>query len=121
MSYRPEDGSTQTEGRVMQQEETGRYQSYQGQGDYGYQGRQSGGPDFVQRHIETPETKEFFKTSEFFAFALAVAGVFIASSVVDGFDAQHAWNLITALTIGYMVSRGIAKAGARKGYDNNYR
>ena len=105
----------------MQQEETGRYQSYQGQGDYGYQGRQAGSQDFVQRHIETPETKEFFKTSEFFAFALAVAGVFIASSVVDGFDAQHAWNLITALTIGYMVSRGIAKAGARKGYDNNHR
>ena len=113
MSYRPEDGTLGTEERPMQTQSYGN-QGYQ---DQSYQ-RQSGGGDFVQRHIETPETKEFFKTSEFFAFALAVAGVFIASAVVDGFDAQHAWNLITALTIGYMVSRGIAKAGARKGYDN---
>lgn len=114
MSYRPEGGNLETEERPIQSQSYGN-QGYQ---DHGYQPRQSGGPDFVQRHIETPETKEFFKTSEFFAFALAVAGVFIASAVVDGFDAQHAWNLITALTIGYMVSRGIAKAGARKGYDN---
>ncbi len=44
-------------------------------------------------------------------------GVLIASAVVDssdgqGFGANDAWRYITHLTIGYMVSRGLAKAGS---------
>ncbi|MGW4465048.1 hypothetical protein [Micromonospora sp. NPDC004704] len=53
---------------------------------------------------------------------LAVIGVLIASNVVgdsgnnDGHDlfaADKAWWFITLLTVGYMVSRGLAKAGSR--------
>jgi hypothetical protein len=53
---------------------------------------------------------------------LAVLGVLIASYVVgdranndgsDIFAADKAWWYITLLTIGYMVSRGLAKSGSR--------
>ena len=32
----------------------------------------------------------------------------------DPFNAEHALRYITFLTIGYMVSRGLAKAGSRQ-------
>jgi hypothetical protein len=70
--------------------------------------------EFARRYIRTPETKEFFKTSEFVAFVLATAAVLIASVIDDGFDAFEAWLLVTALTVGYMLSRGLSKSGARK-------
>ncbi len=68
------------------------------------------------------ETKSSFKTSELAVYALAVIGVLIASYVVgdrgandgsDIFAADKAWWYISLLTIGYMVSRGLAKAGSR--------
>ncbi len=70
-------------------------------------------------HRSVKETKPSFKTTELIAYVLAVVGVFIASAVVDvGDDGQvfspyQAWRLITFLTIGYMISRGLAKAGSR--------
>jgi hypothetical protein len=66
------------------------------------------------------ETKASFKTTEFFAYIAAVIGVLVASAVVDGtdFGAQKAWFYVTLLTIGYMVSRGLAKAGSRDFYDD---
>ncbi|WP_202817797.1 hypothetical protein [Kribbella sp. ALI-6-A] len=46
--------------------------------------------------------------------------VLIAAAVVgdngdgqDGFGAERAWFYVTLLTIGYLVSRGLAKAGSR--------
>ena len=68
------------------------------------------------------ETKPSFKTSELVVYVLAVLGVLIASAVTgdagaenggDIFAADKAWWFITLLTIGYMVSRGLAKAGSR--------
>ena len=49
-----------------------------------------------------------------------VLGVLIASAVVDtsDFGAQEAWFYITLLTIGYLVSRGLAKSGSRDFYDD---
>ena len=52
-----------------------------------------------------------------------VAGVFIAATLVDGdegFSAQQAWFYVTLLTIGYMVSRGLAKTGSREPYDDDH-
>ena len=69
------------------------------------------------RHVSTPETKEFFKTSEFLVWALTAAAILIASAVVDIFDAPEAWNLITWLTAGYILSRGLAKIGTRREID----
>jgi len=65
------------------------------------------------------ETKASFKTTEFFVYIAAVAGVLIASLVVDknadgqGFGADHAWFYVALLTIGYLISRGLAKSGSR--------
>ena len=68
------------------------------------------------------ETKPSFKTTELVVYVLAVIGVLIASAVTgdagtenggDVFAADKAWWFISLLTIGYMVSRGLAKAGSR--------
>jgi hypothetical protein len=72
------------------------------------------------------ETKAAFKTTEFFAFLAVLVGLLLASYLVDGkaggddpFNAEQAWRYITFLTIGYMVSRGLAKAGSREPYDDH--
>lgn len=77
-------------------------------------------------HRRTPsETKASFKTTEFFVYVAAVAGVLIASLVVDqnedgqGFGADHAWFYVALLTIGYLVSRGLAKSGSRHYEDSD--
>jgi hypothetical protein len=65
------------------------------------------------------ETKPSFKTTELIVYVLAVLGVLIASWVVDvrpdgqGFSAYQGWFLVTLLTIGYLISRGLAKSGSR--------
>ncbi len=59
------------------------------------------------------ETKPFFLTSEFLALVLTVAGVLIASAVVDDLDAGRAWTLVAGLAAAYMLSRGLAKSGTR--------
>ena len=60
------------------------------------------------------ETKASFKTTELIFYILAVVGVLIASAIVDNnFGADPAWRYVTYLTIGYMISRGLAKAGSR--------
>ena len=73
-----------------------------------------------ERRVST-ETKSSFKTSELIAYTLAVLGVLIASAMVDArdFGAQEAWFYVTLLTIGYMVSRGLAKSGSRDFYDHD--
>jgi len=59
------------------------------------------------------ETKPFYLTSEFFGAALAIAGIAITAASSDAFGAWRAWLLITAITVGYLLSRGIAKSGTR--------
>ncbi|MGA8209112.1 MAG: hypothetical protein WB441_10240 [Nocardioidaceae bacterium] len=66
----------------------------------------------------TTETKPSYKTTELAVYLVAVVGVLIASAVTDqgsdgqGFGAERAWFFITLLTVGYLVSRGLAKAGS---------
>jgi hypothetical protein len=59
------------------------------------------------------ETKPFFLTSEFVGSVLAIAGIAITAASSDAFGAWRAWILITAIVVGYMLSRGIAKSGTR--------
>lgn len=68
---------------------------------------------------EGNETKLSFLTTEFWVYLAAVAGVLIASYLVgqnanhaDYFRADKAWWFIALLTIGYLASRGLAKAGS---------
>jgi hypothetical protein len=67
------------------------------------------------------QTKAAFKTTEFMVYIASVIGVLIASAVVgtthahiDYFRADKAWFFIVLLTIGYVVSRGLAKSGSRE-------
>ncbi|MGZ4274366.1 MAG: hypothetical protein ACXVRP_11470 [Solirubrobacteraceae bacterium] len=73
-----------------------------------------------RRRRAASETKAAYKTTEFIVYVAAVVGVLIASNVVgldenqrDYFPADRAWLYVTLLTIGYMISRGLAKAGNR--------
>lgn len=74
------------------------------------------------RRVST-ETKSSYKTTELIAYVLGVVGVLVASAMVDAsdFGAQEAWFYVTLLTIGYMVSRGLAKSGSRDFYDDDNR
>ena len=86
-------------------------------------GRNGQTDDRPARRLST-ETKAAFKTTEFIAFVAMVIGVLIAAAVVDdagagGFGAEQAWLYVTVLTVGYMVSRGLAKSGSRQPYDES--
>ena len=81
---------------------------------------QQGAPRVATRErdaeVRSTETKASTKTSEFFVYILAAAAILIASLVVDGFNATEGWLFFTYLSIGYMISRGLAKAGSREPY-----
>jgi hypothetical protein len=77
--------------------------------------------DAAARRVST-ETKASFKTTELVAYVVVAIAVLIAAAVVDkgsDFGAQEAWKYVTFLTIGYMVSRGLAKSGSRNFYDDD--
>jgi hypothetical protein len=81
-------------------------------------GSRAAAPPDVDRRLAR-ETKPSFKTTELIVYVLAVIGVLIASLVIDvnedgqGFSAYRGWFLVTLLTIGYLISRGLAKSGSR--------
>jgi hypothetical protein len=65
------------------------------------------------------ETKLSIKTTEFWIYLAAVGAILIASQVIgtnanhaDYFRGDKAWFFIVLLTIGYLGSRGLAKAGS---------
>ena len=103
-------------------------QGYGGQG-YGGQGYDQPSPGAgeraaqvahrIDRHIRTPETKPFYKASEFMVWLLVTIGLLIAGAVVDNGDhgdvlrANTVWILITILSFAYIISRGISKAGTK--------
>ena len=75
------------------------------------------------------ETKAAFKTTEFMAYVAVLIGIFVAGAVTSGgvdssgahhadvFPAHQVWLYSAILTVGYMVSRGLAKAGSKQHYD----
>lgn len=74
---------------------------------------------------QTTETKAAFKTTEFVAYVVVLAALLIAGAVISGdgsgntdfFGASRVWLYATILTVGYMISRGLAKSGSREPYD----
>jgi hypothetical protein len=72
----------------------------------------------TQRRISS-ETKPSYKTTELIAYVVVAVAVLIAAAVVDAsdFGPQEAWFYVTLLTIGYMISRGLAKSGSRNFHD----
>jgi hypothetical protein len=74
--------------------------------------------------VSRRETKAAFKTTEFVAFLAIVAGILISAAVIkatsghrDVFTAAQAWLYVSIVAVGYMISRGLAKAGSKQHYD----
>jgi hypothetical protein len=66
------------------------------------------------------ETKPAVKTTEFIVYLAVLAAIVITAFAVgddgtgrDPFNAEQAVRYITFLTIGYLISRGLAKACSR--------
>ena len=95
-------------------------------------GTTGGGADLGARRAGrterlSTETKHSFKTSEFVAFVVTYILILVAGLTIEGdeggknpepdyFTADKVWLYITILTLGYMLSRGLAKSGSRDPY-----
>jgi hypothetical protein len=84
-----------------------------------------GGRNVVGRTARrlTTETKSFFKTSEWWTYLVIVLAILIAGNSIEGeeggadfFAADKVWLYVTILTVGYLISRGLAKSGVRDPY-----
>jgi hypothetical protein len=87
----------------------------------------TGGFGATARRLTT-ETKAAVKTTEFYAYVVVLAGLLIAGLVTkagnghdDRFLSKQVWLYATILTVGYMISRGLAKSGSRQPYDDDGR
>src|SRR3954452_21115193 len=61
------------------------------------------------------ETRPSFLTSEFIGTILAIVALGITAGVMDIVDARLTWILTAAMVFGYVLSRGLAKAGTASG------
>jgi hypothetical protein len=57
------------------------------------------------------ETKWSLLTTEFWAMLVVIVAILIATAVSDSLNDTRGWLLVTVVATGYIVSRGIAKAG----------
>ncbi len=71
----------------------------------------------------TTETKAAIKTTELYMYVVVLAATLIAGLATkagsghdDRFIAKDVWLFATILTVGYMISRGLAKSGSREPY-----
>ena len=72
----------------------------------------------------TTETKEAFKTSEFWLVVAVIVGVLISAAAIKGGDtegtdefiARHAWLYVAIVAAAYAVGRGLAKSGSYEPY-----
>ena len=69
-------------------------------------------PTYVGDRI-TDETKHSLKTTEFWAMTGLIVAILAASAYSDSLGDVRAWTLVAAIGIGYMISRGLAKAGTK--------
>jgi multisubunit Na+/H+ antiporter MnhG subunit len=60
----------------------------------------------------TSETRPFLATSEFLATLLAIVALAITAAATNVVNARLTWMLIAAMVVGYVISRGLAKAGS---------
>src|SRR4051812_39376777 len=88
------------------------YDPYQHQGGHD---RAAEAAEFARRHIRTPETKEFFKTSEFGIWTLTFLCIVLAGLISENLFSHTVWLYVTILSSAYMISRGLAKTAARRG------
>ncbi len=74
----------------------------------------------VRRRVEprqtSTETRPSIRTSEFFVFVVTSLLMIIVAYTEEAFNVEHGMTLVAVLAVGYMLSRGIAKAGTREPY-----
>jgi hypothetical protein len=77
----------------------------------------------VIRRLST-ETKQAFKTTEFWAFVGVVAAILVSAAAIKGGDsngtdefiARQAWLYVAIVAGAYFIGRGLAKSGVRDPY-----
>jgi hypothetical protein len=89
----------------------------------GNNGRSSFGS--AARRLVT-ETKQAFRTTEFWAMVGLVTAILISAAVINGGDngtdefiARNAWLYVSILGGAYFISRGLAKSGSPQPYDED--
>jgi hypothetical protein len=76
--------------------------------------------DYGRRGAYT-ETKEGFKTTEFFLALAAIVAILIATYVADAdLGANEGWRYMSWVAAAYIVSRGLAKLGTREPYTERF-
>jgi hypothetical protein len=82
---------------------------------------QDGG--YGRRKRLSTETKQAFKTTEFWTFVTLAAGILIAAAAIgnndsgsDHFTGEKAWLYVAIVGGCYLLSRGLAKSGSREPY-----
>jgi di/tricarboxylate transporter len=77
------------------------------------------------RRLST-ETKQAFKTTEFWVMVGVVVAILVSAAAIKGGDtapgtdefvAKQAWLYVAIVAVGYMISRGLSKSGSREPYD----
>jgi hypothetical protein len=72
----------------------------------------------------TTETKQAFKTTEFWAMVGVIAAILISAAVIKGGDtrgtdefiARQAWLYVAIVAGAYFIGRGLAKSGSHDPY-----
>ena len=72
----------------------------------------------------TTETKEAFKTTEFWAMVGVIVAILVSAAAIKGGDtggtdefiARHAWLYVSIVAAAYLISRGLAKSGSYEPY-----
>jgi hypothetical protein len=70
------------------------------------------------------ETKQAFKTTEFWAMVGVIVAILVSAAAIKGGDtggtdefiARNAWLYVSIVAAAYIVSRGLAKAGSSEPY-----
>jgi hypothetical protein len=69
------------------------------------------------------ESKQAFKTTEFWGMVAVVVGILISAAVIkggdnagDAFIARQAWLYVAIVAGAYFIGRGLAKSGSREPY-----
>ena len=73
----------------------------------------------------TTETKQAFKTTEFWAMVGLIVAILASAALIKGGDngtdefiARQAWLYVSILGAGYFISRGLAKSGTPDPYSD---
>ena len=80
--------------------------------------------DYTRGRVERPraswaETKPSFLTTEFYAMIAVIIATIVAGESNGSWHDRWVWQVVAAIAIGYMVSRGLAKSGSADRRDDD--